>query len=191
MRVKDVMSREVVVVRPDTPLVAAARQMRQHNVGCLPVLEGGGLIGMLTDSDIALRVVADGGDVNRASVRDAMSTSVIACRASQTVEEARRMMQDNHLKHLPVLDRRRLVGLVSFRDIAEDIPKCRPHRVTFYKQVTSSLGQRRDVAVGRVYLSPAVGDDEAIETAIGRFEHDQGVTPWHRLADRYAIEVPD
>jgi CBS domain-containing protein len=188
MRVKDVMTRDVAAAGPDTPLVAAARQMRQRNVGCLPVVEGGRLVGMLTDSDITLRVVADGHDVNRASVRDAMSTSVVACRASQSVEEARRMMQDNHLKHLPVMDRRRLVGLVSFRDIAEDIPKCRLHRVIFYKQITASLGQRRDVAVGTVYLSPAIAGDKAVETAIGKFEGDHGATPWQRLADRYALE---
>jgi CBS domain-containing protein len=188
MRVKDVMTRDVVAVGPDMPLVAAARQMRQHNVGCLPVVEGGRLIGMLTDSDITLRVVAEGHDVNRTSVRDAMSTNVVACRASQSVDEARRMMQENHLKHLPVMDRRRLVGLVSFRDIADDIPKGRPHRVTFYKQMTASFGQLHDVAVGTVYLSPAVAGDEAVEAAIGRFEGDHGAVPWQRLADRYALE---
>jgi CBS domain-containing protein len=188
MRVKDVMTREVVAAGPETPLVAAARQMREHGVGCLPVVEGGRLVGMLTGSDITLRVVADGQDVNRASVRDAMSTAVIACRPGQGVEEARQMMQDHHLKHLPVMDRRRLVGLVSFRDIADDIPKCRQHRVTFYKQITASLGQRRDVAVGTVYLSPAIEEDKAVETAIGKFEGDHGAIPWQRLADRYALE---
>jgi CBS domain-containing protein len=188
MRVKDVMTQDVIAAGPDTPLVAAARQMREHSVGCLPVVEGGRLVGMLTGSDITLRVVADGQDVNRASVRDAMSTTVIACRPGQSVEEARQMMQDHHLKHLPVMDRRRLVGLVSFRDIADDIPKCRQHRVTFYKQITASLGQRRDVAVGTVYLSPAIDGDKAVETAIGRFEGDHGAIPWQRLADRYALE---
>jgi CBS domain-containing protein len=188
MRVKDVMTQDVIAAAPETPLVAAARQMREHGVGCLPVVEGGRLVGMLTGSDITLRVVADGQDVNRASVRDAMSTTVIACRPGQSVEEARQMMRDHHLKHLPVMDRRRLVGLVSFRDIADDIPKCRQHRVTFYKQITASLGQRRDVAVGTVYLSPAIDGDKAVETAIGRFEGDHGAIPWQRLADRYALE---
>lgn len=189
MLVKDVMTCGVIVVQPHTPLVTAARQMRAHNVGCLPVVEGGEVLGMLTDNDIVLRIVAEGLDVNRALVREAMSPRAVACSCRQTVEEARAMMHANHLKHLPVLDRRgRLVGLLAFRDIAEDVAKCRPRRVTFYKQVTSSFGQRRDVALGTIFLPPALEREQAVDAAIDMFEREHGVTPWHHLADRYALD---
>jgi CBS domain-containing protein len=71
--VKDVMKREVATVGPDASLGSVARAMRDHDVGCLPVLENGRLIGMITDRDIVVRGVAEGLDPHRAIVREAMS----------------------------------------------------------------------------------------------------------------------
>ena len=104
MLVKDVMKREVATVGPDASLGSAARAMRDHDVGCLPVLENGRLIGMITDRDIVVRGVAEGLDPRRAIVREAMSTDAIACSAERTVDQARALMAVNLIKHLPVLD---------------------------------------------------------------------------------------
>ena len=78
MLVKDVMKREVATV-PDSSLGSAARAMRDHDVGCLPVLENGRLIGMITDRDIVVRCVAEALVPHRAIVREAISADAIAC----------------------------------------------------------------------------------------------------------------
>ena len=143
MLVKGVMKREVSVIGPDVWLALAACMMRDQDVGCLPVVEDGRLIGMITDRDIVVRGVAEGLDPHRAMVREVMSANAIACSVEDTVEQARELMAANLIKHLPVLDRReRVVGLVALRDISGQFAKCKPHQVTFYKRLPSSSGHR-------------------------------------------------
>jgi CBS domain-containing protein len=190
--VKDVMKREVSVIGPDAWLALAACMMRDQDVGCLPVVENGRLIGMITDRDIVVRAVAEGLNPHRAMVRDAMSTNAIACSLEHTVEDARELMAANLIKHLPVLDDgERLIGLVSLRDITGQFAKCRPHQVTFYKRLASSSGHVRDVEVGKVYLSPALAKDDVVAAAIAKFEQDRGLARWDQAADAYELKVED
>jgi CBS domain-containing protein len=146
--VKDIMMRKVSVIEPGARLALAACMMRDQDVGCLPVIEGGRLVGMITDRDIVVRGVAEGLNPHRAMVREAMSANAIACSAQHTVEQARALMAANLIKHLPVLDEgERLVGLVALQDITGQFAKCKPHEVTFYKRLVSSSGpppERRD-----------------------------------------------
>jgi len=187
--VKDVMQREVAVIGPDVWLALAACRMRDRDVGCLPVVENGQLIGMITDRDIVVRGVAEGLDPHRAMVREVMSASAIACAVEDTVEQARELMAANLIKHLPVLDRRRrLVGLIALRDISGQFAKCKPHQVTFYKQLPTSSGQVHNVEVGKVYLSPAIRKDDAVSAALARFEQDRGLARWEDAADLYELE---
>ena len=189
MLVKDIMIREVSTVEPGARLASAACMMRDQDVGCLPVIEGGRLIGMITDRDIVVRGVAKGLDPHRATVREAMSASAIACSLEHTVEQARALMAANLIKHLPVLDEgERLVGLVALRDITGQFAKCRPHEVTFYKRLASSSGHVHDVEVGKVYLSPAIKKDDAIPAALARFEQDRGLARWDQAADGYQLK---
>jgi CBS domain-containing protein len=190
--IKDLMRRNVGAVQPETPLGIAARRMRDDDVGCLPVLERGRLLGLITDRDIVTRAVAADAHVERATVRDVMSAGAVFCFADQTADEAQRLMLDHQVNRLPVLDRRnRLVGLVSLGDIAGQRPKCRPHEVRFYKTVTTSSGHARDVAVATVYLSPAVSKEELAAAAIRRFEQDRGGSPWGEHADGYEVVGPE
>jgi CBS domain-containing protein len=187
--VKDVMQREVAVIGPDVWLALAACRMRDRDVGCLPVVENGQLIGMITDRDIVVRGVAEGLDPHRAMVREVMSASAIACAVEDTVEQAHELMAANLIKHLPVLDRRRrLVGLIALRDISGQFAKCKPHQVTFYKQLPTSSGQVHNVEVGKVYLSPAIRKDDAVSAALARFEQDRGLARWEDAADLYELE---
>jgi CBS domain-containing protein len=187
--VKDVMEREVAVVGPDVWLARAAWIMRDQDVGCLPVVENGRLIGMITDRDIVARGVAEGLDPHRAMVREAMSANAIACSVGHTVEQARELMAANLIKHLPVLDRRgRIVGLVSLRDLTGQLAKCRPRQVSFYKRLPGSSGHLHKVEVGKVYLSPAIKRDEAIPAALARFEQDRGLARWDQAADVYELK---
>ena len=189
MLVKDVMKREVAVIGPDVWLALAACMMRDQDVGCLPVVENGRLIGMITDRDIVVRGVAEGLDPHRAMVREAMSTTAIACAVDDDLDRARDLMAANLIKHLPVLDRHeRVVGLVSQRDITGQFGRCRPHQVTFYKRLASSSGQVSNVEVGKVYLSPAIERDDVIPAALAKFEQDRGLVCWDRAADAYELK---
>jgi CBS domain-containing protein len=188
--VKDAMQRDVSVIGPEAWLALAACMMRDHDVGCLPVIENGRLIGMITDRDIVVRGVAEGLDPHRALVRQAMSANAIACSLEHTVDQARALMAANRIKHLPVLDERaRVVGLVALRDLTGQFAKCRPHQVTFYKRLASSSGQVHEVEVGKVYLSPALEQDDVIPAALARFAQDRAVARWDQAADAYELEA--
>ena len=120
MQVKEVMTRGVECMRPDATLQEAARKMRELDVGPLPVCgDNDRLVGMLTDRDITVRAVAEGQDPKSALVRDIMTPSIIYCFEDQDVTEAARLMKENQIRRLVVLNRnKRLVGIVSLGDLA-------------------------------------------------------------------------
>src|SRR5918911_1856091 len=119
MQVKEVMTRDVEVVRPDTSLREAAEKMRAADVGPMPVCEGDRLVGMITDRDVTVRSTAEGYDPWTARVRDAMTAEVTYCFEDDDVAEAARLMQEKGVRRLVVLDRdRRLAGIVSLGDLA-------------------------------------------------------------------------
>src|SRR5947209_17760143 len=120
MQVSKVMTRDAECVRPDTTLQEAARKMRDLDVGPLPVCgDNDRLVGMLTDRDITVRAVAEGQDPKAARVQDVMTPDVIYCLEDQDVAEAARLMEENQVRRLAVLNRdKRLVGIVSLGDLA-------------------------------------------------------------------------
>jgi CBS-domain-containing membrane protein len=183
------MKREVATVGPEAWLALAACMMRDHDVGCLPVIEGGRLVGMITDRDIVVRGVAEGLNPHRAMVREAMSVSAIACSIEHTVEQAREIMAASLIKHLPVLDEgERVVGLVALRDITGQFANCKPHEVTFYKRLMSSSGHPQNVKVGKVYLSPAIKKDDVVPAALAKFAQDRVLARWDQAADAYELK---
>lgn len=119
MLVRDIMTPEVEVVRPDATLMEAARRMRDLDVGLLPVGDGRQVLGMLTDRDIAIRAVAEGRDPRTTPVREVMTEETISCYDDQDVTEAARLLEQKQLRRLLVLDRsKQLVGVVSLGDLA-------------------------------------------------------------------------
>jgi CBS domain-containing protein len=193
MRVKNVMTSPVQVVEPDTSVVAAANQMRDANVGSLPVGEGDRLSGMITDRDIVVRCVAEGSDCQKRTVRDVMSAELLVCFEDQPVDEARRLMTEYQVRRLPVLDhKQRLVGIVSLDDLSGTDLKTRPQRVVFYKTLTASgAGQPRNVPLAVVYITDRHARDEVETAAIRKFEQDRGIDSWTRVADGYELLGPD
>lgn len=122
MKIREMMTKETRSVSPETPVIEAAGLMRLHDIGVVPVLEDGRVVGMLTDRDIVLQVVADGDDPHTTLVRDVMSTGSISIQEDQDVEEAVELMQKYQIRRLPVLNRdSTLVGIVSLGDIAVDV----------------------------------------------------------------------
>lgn len=121
MQVKDLMTPDVEVVRPDTPLREAAEKMRELNVGVMPVVEGRELRGILTDRDITVRATALGRDPNSTTVGDTMTPDVSFCYEDQDVREVAELMQQLQVRRIPIVNRsRELVGIVSLGDIAVD-----------------------------------------------------------------------
>jgi CBS domain-containing protein len=119
MRIQDVMTAEVSFVRPDTPILEIARKMRDGDIGATPVVEDERLVGMVTDRDVVVRVVAEGGDVRTMTARDAMSPGILYCFVDDSVEAVLENMGDQQIRRLPVVDReKRLVGVVSLGDLA-------------------------------------------------------------------------
>ena len=124
MLVKDVMTRNVITIRPDTPLREAAEIMADNHIGCLIVKSGGKLGGIITDRDI-LVLIADGShrNIDLYKVKDAMTDYVITIGPDKPVEKAVQVMRENRIKKIPVLDDDRLVGIITMSDVIWAQPK--------------------------------------------------------------------
>lgn len=119
MNVENVMTQHVSWVTPDTTIPEIARRMREEDIGSVPVAENDRLVGMVTDRDIVLRAVAEGGDVERRKAREVMSPQVLYCFADESVAHVLKNMGDNQIRRLPVVNRqKRLVGVVSLGDLS-------------------------------------------------------------------------
>jgi CBS domain-containing protein len=120
IRVHELMTRRVTNVHPATSVERAARLMEDCDCGALPVIgDNGVLIGMITDRDIAIRIVARGRDARNAIVADCMTERVFACYADESVTECMRQMALQQVRRMPIVDDRgRLVGIVAQSDLA-------------------------------------------------------------------------
>jgi CBS domain-containing protein len=118
-RVADVMSRQVRVANPDDTVQQATRLMRDEDTGVLPVGEGDRLVGMVTDRDVALRLVAEGKDPARTKVREVMTPEVRYVFEDEDLGHVADTMAEQQVRRLPVVNHdKRLVGVVSLGDIA-------------------------------------------------------------------------
>lgn len=119
MKIRDVMTPHAQCIGPDSTLVDAARQMRELDVGSLPICENDRLAGIVTDRDLVLRGIAEGRDPGSMRIRELMSPGIIYIFEDQEIEEAARLMEVKQIRRLPVLNRdKRLVGIVSLGDMA-------------------------------------------------------------------------
>jgi CBS domain-containing protein len=119
MQIREIMTQGAEVVYLDDAAQEAAAKMRELDVGALPVCDGDKLQGLITDRDIAIRLVAEGRDVAQTKVSDIMTPGVSYCFDDQTVEEAVMLMEAEQIRRLPILNReRQLVGMLSLGDLA-------------------------------------------------------------------------
>ena len=119
--VQDVMTTDPTSVVADYPVVEAARIMKEKDVGIVPVVEGGRLVGTVTDRDIAVRVVAEGKDPQSVRVREIASTDVVTVDPQQDLDEALRLMASHQVRRLPVVEEGgKLVGIVAQADVARE-----------------------------------------------------------------------
>ncbi len=108
-------------IHPDASVLDALTIMAEHDVGALVVLNGGTLVGIITERDYARKIVLKGRTSLGTPVREIMSTRVICARLDQTVEECMAVMTAKTVRHLPVLEHKELVGIVSIGDMVKCI----------------------------------------------------------------------
>ena len=119
MLVKEIMTHRMESILPTATVREAARKMRDLNIGSLPVMENGKLIGMVTDRDICCRGVADDFDPIRTEVREIMSRDIAFCFSYDTVNDAVRQMGQRHIRRLAVLNSdKTMAGILSVDDLA-------------------------------------------------------------------------
>jgi len=112
-----VKDRKVYSIDAARTVLEAARFMMEHNVGALPVLRDGELVGIFSERDIMNRVVAVGRTPGHTAVSEVMTANPRAVSADESVEECLFIMREFGFRHLPIVDGRELKGLVSLRDI--------------------------------------------------------------------------
>jgi CBS domain-containing protein len=117
--IRELMTSNPRTVDPSTPVVEAARAMKDEDVGSIPIVDRDTLVGILTDRDIALRVVAEGRDPQSSTVGDIASRELVTVDPQQSLDEALRLMAQHQVRRLPVCEEDgRLVGIVAQADVA-------------------------------------------------------------------------
>lgn len=113
--------RTVYSIRPDAPVFEAIRLMSEKGIGAVLVMEGDSIVGIVTERDYARKIVL----MNRASkttpVRDIMTSSVIYVGPQEDNEQCMALMTERRLRHLPVIDNGKLIGMLSIGDLVKDI----------------------------------------------------------------------
>ena len=124
MKVTDILrvkGNTLYTTQPDEPLATAVQTMAELDIGSLVVMEHGDLVGMLTFREVIVAVVAGGGDIGTRYVRSVMDDAPLTCTPATEIDEVRRMMLLRHARYMPVLDRRTLMGVISFYDVAKTV----------------------------------------------------------------------
>lgn len=111
--------RDVWSVPPDWMFIDALRHMAEKDVGALLVMDGTKLVGIVTERDYARKIALAGKSSRDTPVRDVMTTRVLCARPDQTVEECMALMTDKRARHLPILDHKQVIGLVSIGDLVK------------------------------------------------------------------------
>ena len=111
----------VATIRPEATVFEAVKLMAERNVGALVVLEGEKIVGVVSERDYARKVALMARSSRDTPVRDIMTSPVMTVRPDQTNEECMALMTQNRLRHLPVMDGARMIGVVSIGDLVKDI----------------------------------------------------------------------
>jgi CBS domain-containing protein len=118
---RDIMTTPAETLAPTATLTEAAQQLRDLNVGSLPILDGDHLLGVVTDRDIVVRGIAEGLDPSSATVAEVATGAVVTVDVDDDAEKVARIMGERQVRRVPVLDGGRLVGVIAQADVARDL----------------------------------------------------------------------
>jgi len=119
MKLRDIMSKQVVRIHPDESVAVAARTLTHYNIGILPVCGNDGRVcGVVTDRDIVTRCLAAGRGAEDTAVREVMTSGIIAARPDMDTSIAASLMGSKQIRRLPVMENGKLCGMVSLGDLA-------------------------------------------------------------------------
>jgi CBS domain-containing protein len=124
MKVSDILrlkGNTLYAAHPDEPLAKAVELMAEKDIGSLVVMEHGDLVGMLTFREVIQTLVKNGNALGTVLVRTAMDDHPLTCTNETDLDEVRRMMLERHTRYLPVMDKRMLMGVISFYDVAKTV----------------------------------------------------------------------
>ena len=124
MKVSDILrvkGNTLFTVSPDEPLARAIDIMAEKDIGSLVVMDHGDLVGMLTFREVIQCIVRSGHTVGSTLVRTAMDDHPLTCTLETELDEVRRMMLERHARYMPVMDKRMLMGVISFYDVAKAV----------------------------------------------------------------------
>jgi CBS domain-containing protein len=114
-------NRQIYSVRPDATVLEALELMAQKNIGALLVLDGETLAGVFSERDYARKVILKGRTSNEALVKDVMTAEVITVQSTQNMEHCMQIMTDHHVRHLPIMEKQQVKGLISIGDVVKEM----------------------------------------------------------------------
>lgn len=118
MNIRKIKKKRVITASPGDSIVKAAKLMDKNGVGCVVVVRGKKPVGILTDRDIAVRVVSRGADLNTTKVRDVMTANVITGEDGHRAADLAKVMQDNDIRRVPTINKKgELTGIITLDDI--------------------------------------------------------------------------
>ena len=142
MKLRDVMTKTVIRIHPEESVSVAARMLEHYNIGSLPVCGNDGrMCGLVTDRDIVTRCLAAGRSPGTTTVRQVMTSGVIAARPDMDASVAASLMGREQIRRLPVLENGRLCGMVSLGDLAVKEESCMD-AVDALSEISSHLSSR-------------------------------------------------
>ena len=124
MKVSDILrvkGNTLFTVTPDESLSSAVEAMSEKDIGSLVVMDHDDLVGMLTFREVIKSIVKNGGSLGTTIVRSAMDDAPLTCTGETELDEVRRMMLERHARYMPVMDKRMLMGVISFYDVARAV----------------------------------------------------------------------
>jgi len=134
LKVEDVMTMDVITIDENASVKEAADLMNQHEIGCLIAVRKGRAIGIITERDLLKRVIVEAKNAKKTKVSEVMSTPLEVVEPSTSLEEALQLMFQKKIKKLPVVYKKRLLGLVSLTDIA----RCQPAIIKILKSFAAA-----------------------------------------------------
>src|SRR6266545_3452558 len=161
------MTRDVRACEPSATVADAAKVMAQEDVGPVPIVDDGRLVGIVTDRDIVVRVVAEGRDPNATTVKEIASTELVTVSPGDDLDEALNLLAARQVRRLPVVEGERLVGIVAQADIAR-LGKDKKTGEVVEEISRSPLWRNKESTLSRVVVrrrAPSCGSKKYVSAA--------------------------